>query len=209
MKDINLKELERRAYRSTFDDGIYDIYFGLLFLIIAWIPIMESIGISRVLGYPLLVSPIALIWAGKRFITIPRLGAVEFGTKRKTYKKIVRWIGLISLALMLPLMIMFGNSGLTGNHEGMSIWLMIAIIGLPVFAIAVAYINHPRIFIYAAAMIFCVAQAEFLLRFISSPLNSIVTFGLVGIIVFVYGLSLLIAFIKKYPKESPEVNHVG
>ena len=30
-KTESLKEIERRAYRSTFEDGIYDIQFGLLF----------------------------------------------------------------------------------------------------------------------------------------------------------------------------------
>ena len=30
MNQINLKELERKAFRSTYQDGLWDMYFGLI-----------------------------------------------------------------------------------------------------------------------------------------------------------------------------------
>ncbi len=94
----SLKEIERRAYRSTFEDGIYDIQFGLLFLIVACIPILEIVGISRLFGYSLLIiSPILLPWLGKRYITIPRMGAVEFGPKRKSKMRLLLAIGALDV----------------------------------------------------------------------------------------------------------------
>ncbi len=209
MNDINLKELERRAYKSTFQDGIYDLYFGLFLIILAWIPVLESLGVSRFIGYPFLASPMLLIWAGKRFITIPRLGAVEFGGRRKSYKKIVRLVGIGALVLMAGPMVMLAKGGF-GWGEGSGLpWMLIALIGLPVFILAVIYANHPRIYIYAAAMLFCIVNAEFLLKYVDSPYNTLVTFGPVGLLIFIYGLTLLISFMKKYPKESPEANHAG
>ncbi|MEZ5358361.1 MAG: hypothetical protein R3F48_05975 [Candidatus Zixiibacteriota bacterium] len=207
MNDINLKELERRAYRSTFEDGIYDLYFGLFLLILAWIPVLESIGVSRFIGYPLLASPLFLIWAGKRYITIPRLGAVEFGEGRKKYKHIVRLVGIIALALMMGPIFIIAKGGFGGSDT--IPWIMIALMGLPVFILAVIYANHPRIYIYAAAMLFCIVENEFLLGLSDSPFISLLSFGIVGIVIFIFGLALLIQFLKKYPKESAEATHVG
>ena len=58
----SLKKLERRAYRSTFEDGVYDIQFGLLFLVFAWIAVLEALGVSRFIGYSLFIIPLIFPW---------------------------------------------------------------------------------------------------------------------------------------------------
>lgn len=201
----SLKEVERRAYRSTFDDGIYDIQFGLLFLVFAWIPVLEVLGISRYLGYLLLIIPILLPWLGKRIITIPRMGAVEFGSKRKSKKRLLSVIGIIILVLTLPLFIMIGGGGISGRMG----WLLVAAFGLPIFVIAIYSMDFPRLYIYAAILIAAVVESEFLLGYVDNPLNAVISFGIPGIIIFVIGFILLIKFIQKYPRQHPEANHAG
>jgi hypothetical protein len=204
-KTESLKEVERRAYRSTFEDGIYDIQFGLLFLILAWIAILETIGISRFIGYSLLLIPIALPWPCKRYITIPRMGSVQFGPKRKSRRRLILVIAGLVIVLTLPLMIMFAADGGMGSMS----WLMISALAFPVFVIAVYSMDFPRLYIYAALLVFGVVSSEFLVGYVGAPFNTIISFGLSGLIIFIVGLSLLVGFIRKYPKPTPEVNHAG
>jgi hypothetical protein len=207
MKTVDsLKELERRAYRSTFDDGIYDIQFGLIFLILALIPILQTVGISRFVGYALLIiSPMLLPWLGKRFITIPRMGAVEFGPKRKSRRRLLLAIGAAVIILMLPLLIMIVGKGIPGRLG----WSIIAMSAAPVLAIAVYFLDFPRLFVYLALLMFAVFESEILLEYVHSPFNTIISLGIPGAIIFAIGLTLLFKFMKKYPKPAPEVNHVS
>ena len=191
-----LKEIERRAYRSIFADGIYDIQFGLIFLVFAFIGILEAIGVSRFIGYALLPIPLIIPWLGKRFITIPRMGEVEFGEKRKKRKLIILIIAAVVLFLTLPLIIMI----ISQNQMGALGWKLIAIFAAPLFVLTVYTTDFPRLYIYAALLFASAAEAEFLLSSIGSPLNVILSFGLPGLIITAIGISFLINYVKTHPR---------
>jgi hypothetical protein len=202
-KTESLKKIERRAYRSTFDDGIYDIQFALLFLVFAWIPILEALGVSRFIGYTLLIIPILMPWIGKKYITIPRMGAVEFGSKRKSRKRLLLIISAVVFVLMAPLGVAIASSGIAGRLG----WLLIALMALPIVAIAVYSTDSPRLYVYGAVLIFSVAESEFLLDYVNPPYNMIIAFGLPGIVILAIGLNLMIKFIQKYPRPTPEAHN--
>ena len=42
--EINLKELERRAWRSVFQDGLWDIYLGLLLMAMAILTLLVVVS---------------------------------------------------------------------------------------------------------------------------------------------------------------------
>ena len=201
----SLKDLERRAYRSTFQDGIYDIMFGIIFLIFAWIPILEYLNVSRLIGYAFLIIPILLPFIGKRMITIPRMGLVEFGPKRKTRSRILLYVGLGVVLLTLPLFIIMLAQGISGRMG----WLLIAIFAAPIFIIAVFSLDFPRLFIYSAFLLAGVVEAEFLVAYLGEPLNSIIAFGLPGAIILTIGTAMFVEFIRQYPLTKAEANHVG
>lgn len=201
----SLKELERRAYRATFEDGVYDILFGLVFLILAGIPILETMGISRFPGYFLFLIPILVLWLGKRHITIPRLGFVEFGPKRKSKRRVLAWVFGVVLVLTLPLMIIMLRQGLPGNQ----VWFIVALFAAPLLAVAIFAVDCPRLYIYAALLAATVAESEFLTSYVGTPFNALISFGIPGTAIIIYGISLLITFIKKYPLPAQEVPHVS
>lgn len=201
----SLKAVERRAYRSTFEDGVLEITVGMLLLIFAWISALESLGISRFIGYTLLVIPILIPWLGKRFITNPRLGMVEFGSRRKSRRRILLWILAAIVFLTLPLIIMMVGSGIPAGQT----WFFVAAIGAPVFAIAVFIMDFPRLYLYAAVLAVGVVQSEFLITSIGEPLNAVLSFGLPGLIILIVGLVLLVRFVRKYPKPNSEASHAG
>jgi hypothetical protein len=201
----SLREIERRAYRSTFEDGIYDIVWGMLFLILAWIPVFESAGIPRYYGYAFLLILAPIPWLGKRFITIPRLGAVEFGEKRKSRRQYTVLIGIGAIILILPLLIIMSAQGFPGGLT----WRTAGLIAAPVVAIAVYFMDYPRMYIYAAALLFSILESEMLISYVGTPLNFFISFAIPGVAILVFGLKLLVSFMKKYPKPTQEASHVS
>ena len=102
---MNLKEIEKKAYRFTFQDGIYDIMFGVLLVSFALAPILrEVIGLGYIL---FLVIPAPLILTlGKRYITVPRIGIVKFGLNRQVAHKKLVIISVILVIITLILLMM-------------------------------------------------------------------------------------------------------
>ncbi|MFC1694489.1 hypothetical protein ACFL1R_13420 [Candidatus Latescibacterota bacterium] len=88
--DINLKELEKKAWMSTYEDGFVDIIIGMLLVNFA-----VALLIDELIGrwYILIMVPIPVLFAlllnyfGKRNITAPRIGVAKFGAERKAAKK--------------------------------------------------------------------------------------------------------------------------
>ena len=201
----SLKEIERRAYRSVFEDGIYDILWGALFLINALVPILYSIGVSRYYGYAaLLILPLIPL-IGKRIITIPRLGSVEFGPRRKSRGWLLLLAYGLVVILQLPLFIIGPGKDLVGQTQ----WTYIFLMAAPAVAVGVIFVNFPRWYIYLALMFLAVVQSEILASYVSGPLASVLCFGLPGVAILGYGCSLLNSFIRKYPKSHAEVAHVS
>src|SRR4030043_2365638 len=90
MNQINLKELERKAFRSTYQDGLWELYFVLIVICMSIFFYRPATGYSPLDILLMLASMVVaytLFWAGKRFITLPRIGQVKFGEKRARQKK--------------------------------------------------------------------------------------------------------------------------
>ena len=71
MKSSNLKSIEKKIWLSTFQDGIWDIYWGLLLLGFGISPILEDFGLIKPLNF--LIFPILAfltLMMGKKLISI-------------------------------------------------------------------------------------------------------------------------------------------
>lgn len=96
MTTLDLKSLERRAFTSTFQDGIFEMYIGVLMLLTPITTLIEHAGlynpgIGAAVRITLLFTACALFTLGKRYITVPRLGRAEFGKRRRS-RKIKLWL---------------------------------------------------------------------------------------------------------------------
>jgi hypothetical protein len=102
---INLKELERKAWRSVFQDGLWDIYLGFLLLTMGMGPVLPSLDTSVIWTLAMLLTFSVLawlaFWAGKKFITTPRMGLVKFGPQRKAKLKKTRAVLFLSVLLRM------------------------------------------------------------------------------------------------------------
>lgn len=202
-----LKALERKAYRSIFDDGIWDLFMGLIIL---------SIGLSTFIGtilnlpegwdtiIPVLILNIIaflIFYLGKKFITIPRMGFVKFGPKRKV-KQLKLKIFLLFMFIVNVILVFLPLTGLIRIIQIQPLMLTL-ILGLGVFTfpfcVVAYYLDFTRLYYYAFLAGIGLFLTELLYPFVGSPLDTFLSFGITGVAIVVIGLYYFIRFIKKYP----------
>ena len=204
---LDLKQIERKAFRSTYEDGLWDIYYGLIVVCMSIFIYRPETGYSPMnifLSTLMITLSYALFWAAKKYITVPRMGQVRFGPERKQKAK--------RLAIILGVFVLFQvvlvgltalgwlNNTLTKFDAGL---LVVALIGSSIVGtsmIVVAYYSDfPRGYYIAIMM----ALAVFLMIYTNQPIYAI----LIGTLIIIPGVVLLVRFLKKYPRPDGTGSH--
>ena len=200
---INLKELERKAFRSTFQDGLWDIYLGFLLLTMGMGPVLPALNTSVMwtLAILLMLSVLAWLafWAGKKFITTPRMGLVKFGPQRKA--KLNKTRAVLSLSALLGV-IMFVLRA-TWNIEWAAripipayIWAVQAIV---VFGLGAYFLDVSRFYAYGVLYAIPVPVGIVLLQNTGLPGFMFLPFGVSGGIMVLIGVVMFVRFLRDYP----------
>jgi len=204
---IDLKKVEKQTYRFTFTDGLYDIAYGCLLIFIAIAPILREILYPSYIIF--LILPASLILTlGKRFITIPRIGIVKFNQNRT---KSINKIRLL-IAILVPITILMVVLTFLGVYN-IKVGGYIVPVGAGVFALIllslIAYImDYPHFYLYAVSIGLGIPLAELLEPIFGEPLDYLISFGISGALILIYGIITLIKFIKKYPIPKEETSDV-
>ena len=204
---LDLKELERKAFRSTYQDGLLDMYFGAIVMAMAFFMYRPEDGYSPVnIVVSVVVIALAggLFLAGKMLITLPRMGQVRFGPARK------RRARTLAIILGLVVLVQAGIVGLTtlgwlspqvgaqvndflADHslERLAVAALGSLfVGPPLILIAY-FVDFPRGYYIAVMM----SLAVFLMILLNRPIYAVVIGGLI----FLPGLVLFVRFLKRYP----------
>jgi hypothetical protein len=203
-ENIDLKDLEKRAWRSTFQDGLWDLYFGLLFIGMGIYTIPQLFGLDNTLILIMILfiwdfSLVPLLAIGKKLITIPRMGFVKFGRKRVVKKVklaifLLFMVGLNVIFLFLPL------SGLNIRLNAFTTMLIIGTLFITVPICVIAYfLQFERLYLIAIMGGLGLSLAELLRPIVGSPLHYIITFCSIGGIITIWGIVIFIRFLKEYP----------
>jgi hypothetical protein len=208
MSDVlDLKQIERKAFRSTYADGLYDMYTGAVTMAIGVFMVRPEGGytvINLILALALLGTAYGLYWAGKRYITLPRLGQVRFGEMRQRKKKTLALIlgiavlvqaALVGLTVFVWLNPQLGLDKYRYMGEYNLERLVVASVGSlfvgPTMGM-MAFFNDFRRGYYIAAMM---ALAVFLMILFNLPVIALV----IGVLIALPGLVLFIRFLAQYP----------
>jgi hypothetical protein len=211
-QEIDLKQIERRAFRSTYQDGLWDIFFGLIVIFMGIYLYRPEAGYSVwnniifLAGY----GVISLIfWAGKKFITLPRMGQVKFGPiRRQRGLHLAIALGvivLINIGLVLLTALGWADPEQAASLNTLLLergWMDIAValIGsmlVGVSMILMAFFNDfPRGY-YIAIM---ASLAVFLMIWLNQPIFPII----LGFLILLPGVVLLVRFLSKYPLPQQE-----
>ena len=181
--------------------------YGSLLIFIAIAPILREILYPSYIIFLILPAPLILI-LGKRFITIPRIGIVKFNQNRtKSRNK----IGLL-IAILFPITVVMVVLTYLGLYN-IKVGGYIVPIGTGVFALVllsvIAYIlDYPHFYLYAVAIGLGIPLAALLKPIFGEPLHYLISFGISGALIFIYGIITLIKFIKKYSVPKAEISDV-
>ena len=124
-QNIDLKQIERKAYTSYFQDGLWDIFMGLLMLGMGITIAFES----EILYGVVLAIAVLVVSVGRKLITEPRIGRAKFGMARK--------IKLGIIVVVLTISSLFGVGVFLAAYYGVDIphYLMATIAGVWFFIV--------------------------------------------------------------------------
>ncbi len=213
---LDLKEMERRAFRSTYQDGLWDIYTGGTvagFALLAGIPEGNAFPLRRYLLFFAVIGLSYLaFWAGKKYITLPRLGSVKFGAERQKRKRtlgiILAVIVVIQVLVVLLSILLWAKPELAGGIPWLSgdrraTDLLVASLGAlfvgPSLALMAYFNDFPRGYYTALVM----SAAVFLLIWFDQPAYLM----LAAALILIPGLVLFVRFLRQHPRPPAEVGN--
>lgn len=198
-QSVSLSEPEERAYMRYHQDGLADLLVGLGILLF---------GLNMLLDWDV---PLAAVWvvlwvpiwmSAKKSITARRMHDAEVSMER--YDGIRKAIAFVAAVLLLPLVaglvVLWAHSRgtlppwfLAGLREYLMI--VLGLFGALVVAVAAWLSGLNRLHAYALVTAVALVGGYLL----DAPIALAVT--VVGAIVMLWGLGLLVRFVRKYPKE--------
>ncbi|PNX46399.1 MAG: hypothetical protein BV456_12310 [Thermoplasmata archaeon M8B2D] len=197
---MDLKKFEKKAWVTFFQDGMWDIFLGFILLSFGIIPFLEEIGVPELLNYLLFFGlPYLILYMGKKFITVPRIGHVKFGVKREKKKKktaIVLIFSVIFGFVVLLLTITNAIPFIADIHTGAVLFSVNAIIVLSLMAY---FLDFNRLYLYGWFFAASIALIELSRPAIGTTYDNIIGFGSFGIIMIIIVSIYLIRFLQKYP----------
>ena len=212
---INLKELERQAFRRTYEDGLWEIYIGGMLASFA------AFGFTVFPGN--FETPLAFIiyllgnglsglifWLGKKFITVPRIGMVNFGSRRQKRKRDLVIALLIIVAVQTAaIVVQFGLLAspdlrarfapvLGGIHtESLGVAILAVLFVSPGMLLIAYLMDIPGGYYHAVIM----ALAIFLMILLDQAWWMVIG----GVLIILPGVVHLVGFLQRYPLEgSPD-----
>ncbi len=213
--NLDLKQIELKAFRSTFQDGLSDIQYGLIIAAMAIFMYRPATGyapINIILAVLMITAVNILFLAGKRYITLPRMGQVAFGPVRKQKQKNMMAVLALVTLLLVILVVLTGvgwfNPGLVTSLFGQSqnvnldraVVAAISALIVGVSLLVIAYFSDFMRGYYIAIMM---ALAVFLMIFYNQPVFPLV----IGALILLPGVVLLIRFLNKYPRPKGDELH--
>ena len=198
---MSLREIERKAWISYFEDGLWDLFFGVLFLISGIRSLTDNVWYVGGLYALLLVVCILILPIGKKQITIPRLGHVKFGPARKLRQS--KAIAVLAISVLATFaLLMLPKSGLALPPK-MLISPIIAGWIAVVFGVLAYYLDFKRLFAYGVLF----AISEVLSGLFGEPIGSIMQ-TISGIAILLVGMAVFMRFVRRYPLPTEETLNV-
>ena len=210
-QEIDLKHLERKVWTSFYEDGIWDIYFGLLLLSIAVGAFCADTGISEkysIYGHVgVLVLAMLFLLLGKRLITIPRIGTVVFGPRGRARLTKAQILLAVSCVMGLGAFLLIASA--IGNAARRPIMdyvvpLFWVVNMLVLFSLAAYFLNYVRLYVIGFLYAIAVPADKFLRQVLHIDV-SVVAFGVPALVIIAMGAVVLMRFLRKYPSNRERV----
>lgn len=198
---ISLKEAERKAFRTTFNDGLVDIFLGcFLLMFVIGLYLSDSLGDfwSSAVFLPFLALVYLAIWLIRRYVVTPRIGMVKFGQARKA--KLAKFT-VVMLVINVVALILGSVAALSfGSVPGQMISILFGLILLMGFSIAAYFLDFNRLYIYGLLVGLSPLIGEWLWTHGYATHHGFpITFGTSSGIMILVGLAVFIRLLHNNP----------
>ena len=215
-ESLDLKTIEKKAFRAVHQDGLWDIYIGGIVMSMSVLAYSTSSEAKPLLRFGLYLAGMGLFyllfWAGKKYITIPRLGQVKFGPRRQK-RRLTMMIVLAGIVL-LQLVILLGTILLWQNPERAAVLgfsqtdpdlerLLVATIGALFVGPSMVFLAYFNEFMRGYYIAVILSLAVFSLIWFGEPVYLI----LAGLLILIPGVVLFIRFLRNHPLPPAEVSY--
>jgi hypothetical protein len=211
MEQLNIKALEKKAFRSFFKDGIYDVFLGGILLSFS-LPFMlnefgwfdyETMAIPMIISIIVNVGALAFFVFGKKYITAPRLGIVRFGKTRKRKMMHVKLLLVVSALIGVATLFLTLFKVLpVGENIGIPVASVIfGIQVLIVFSLAAYFMDFTRLYLYAFLFAVSMPVTFWLKKNAAFTYPSLYVSSLTAGPMLVIGWILFIRFLRQYPHK--------
>jgi hypothetical protein len=205
---ISLKEAERKAFTSAYQDGLWDIFVGCIVLQLAIAPFLSrSLGDfwSSVVFLPLWAMVLLAIWLVRKHVVTPRVGVVRFGSWRKT--RLVKFNLVMFVVLVAGLILGILSARDFSAVAGWIPAVRFSLIMLIGFSVAAYFLDFTRLYVYGVLFALSPVAGEWLYVRMRIPHHGFpVTFGISAGIAILVGFGKFIHLLREYPipaEESP------
>ncbi len=191
-QQISLKDAERKAFRAFYNDGLWDIFLGCIFLMWAIAPYLSS----RLGDF--WSSAVFLPFWALVYLVIPRIGSVKFGRRRtaKLAKFTAVMLAINAAALILGLVAAWSF----GRVPGQMIGILFGMILLAGFSIAAYFLDFSRLYIYGLLVGLSPLVGEVLWTYGYAAHHGFpITFGTAAGIMILVGLALFVRLLHDNP----------
>jgi hypothetical protein len=200
-KQISLKEAERKAFHTVYNDGLWDILLGCFLSMFAIAPYLSTrLGDfwSSAVFLPFWGLVYLAIRVIRRTVVAPRIGEVRFGPARVA--KLTRFT-LVMLAINLIAFVLGIVAALNfGRISGETISAVFGMFLLAAFSLAAYLLDFGRLYVYGLLIGFSPLVGEWLWRHgYASHHGFPITFGTTAGITIVVGLILFIRLLHDNP----------
>lgn len=190
-EQLDLKALERKAWRSMHEDGFWELLFGLLM----FAGFTRGLTGEPLVGIATIAGAVLVFFLGKRLVTLPRMGRVTFGPERTTKRR--RTMLVIVVALLVTVLVYaVAVTGVLSRGLGGSelINLGVSFFLFSVFAAMAHFMDLPRMYLIGAVF----ATTNLAEGYLDTPLVPLIA----AVLILVPGVVLLVRFLRRYPRST-------
>lgn len=211
-EQTDLKALEKKAYQSTFQDGLWDIFIGFLFTQFAIAPILSTHGFgdfwSAMIFLPIYLMVLTGVKLLKKHVVAPRLGQANFSKKRNAKLRLLVLVTTIIGVLGIIAGVFFVElSKLNSQWLFPALFCLILLIS---FCAAGYLLDLNRFYGYGALTSLAVVVGELLYQNAGASHHGFpIVFGVTSSSIILAGVILFLNFLHKYPKPADDLSLAG
>jgi len=199
-QQTSLQEAERKVFKTTFDDGLWDLLLGCFILLFALAPLLsESLGDfwSSAVFLPFWGLVALAVSLARKHLVAPRMGVVKLGPARKG--KLTRFL-VVMFVMNAAALILGVVAALRSTAPGQLMTAGLGLILLIGFGIAAYLLDFGRLYVYGLLAGLAPLAGEWLYRHYHVPHHGFpLTFGITAGIMILAGLVLFARFLHNNP----------